>query len=68
LTAFAAFIVALLVTLIVEVPIDNQIKIWTFVTLPTKWQQVCDRWERFHVIRMVASITGLALLVIGPIF
>ena len=39
LAGFLLFIVALLVTLIVEVPIDNQIKTWTIATLPNNWEQ-----------------------------
>jgi uncharacterized membrane protein len=65
---FALFIVALLATLIIEVPIDNRIKTWTVATLPDNWQQLRDRWERFHVLRTVVSVVGLLLLLIGAIF
>src|SRR5215212_9283192 len=51
LAGFVLFIVALLITLIVEVPIDNQIGVWTVATLPANWQQLRDRWEFFHAIR-----------------
>jgi uncharacterized membrane protein len=64
--ALACFIVALLVTLLIEVPIDNMIKTWTVATLPNDWQQLRDRWEAFHVVRTAASVTGLILLVVGP--
>jgi hypothetical protein len=36
LAGFALFIIALLVTLIVEVPIDNQIEAWTVASLPAR--------------------------------
>ncbi|MGB7025414.1 MAG: DUF1772 domain-containing protein [Candidatus Acidiferrales bacterium] len=68
LAGFALFIVALLVTLIVEVPIDNRIKTWTVTALPDNWQQLRDRWEIFHVVRTAASVAGLLLLLIGAIF
>jgi uncharacterized membrane protein len=68
LTGFALFIVALLVTMLVEVPIVKQIETWTVPTLPGNWQHLRDRWGVFHVIRIVASIAGLVLLVVGAIF
>ncbi len=61
------FIVALLVTLIIEVPINEQVKTWTITTLPSNWQELRDRWERYHVIRVAASVTGLSLLLAGAI-
>jgi uncharacterized membrane protein len=61
------FVVALLITLIVEVPIDNQIEIWTLTTLPANWQQLRDRWETFHVIRSWVAVVSLALLILGAL-
>jgi uncharacterized membrane protein len=68
LAGLALFVVALLITLIVEVPIDNQIKEWTVTSLPANWQQLRDRWEFFHMIRTWASVAGLALLLAGALF
>jgi uncharacterized membrane protein len=65
---FALFVVALLVTTLIEVPIVKQVAMWTPETLPTNWQQLRDRWGSFHIIRVVAGIVGLALLVAGAIF
>ena len=66
--AFALFIVALLVTVVIEVPIVQQIVTWTALTLPEDWQQVRDRWMRFHVIRVVSGLTSLVLLLIAAIY
>jgi hypothetical protein len=68
LAGFVLFIVALLITLIVEVPIDNQIEGWTVATLPADWQQLRDRWEWFHFVRSWVSVLGLALLLGGALF
>ena len=38
--ALALFLVALLVTVVVEVPIVQQIVTWTDSTLPENWQQL----------------------------
>jgi hypothetical protein len=67
LAGFVLFIGALLITLIVEVPIDNQIEGWTVTTLPANWQQLRDRWELFHSLRSWLSVLGLALLLSGAL-
>lgn len=61
------FVIALLVTVIIEVPIANKIKSWTISTLPGNWQQLRDRWASVHIIRVVTGITGLAFLVFGAL-
>jgi uncharacterized membrane protein len=66
--AFALFIIALVVTVFVEVPIVEEIVAWTVPTLPESWQQVRDRWTKFHVIRVIAGLASLVLLVIAAIF
>ena len=68
LAAFALFLVALLVTVLVEVPIVTQVETWTAATLPENWQQLRDRWGKFHVVRIVAAVVGLGLIVIGAVF
>ena len=65
---FGLFVVALLVTMLVEVPIVKQIVTWTELTLPGNWRQLRDRWGAFHIIRVVAGVGGLALLVAGALF
>ena len=62
------FVVALVVTMLVEVPIVQQIETWTVSTLPGNWQHLRDRWGAFHVVRIVSSIVGLILLVVAAIF
>jgi hypothetical protein len=66
--AFALFIVALLVTVVVEVPIVQQIVTWTASTLPENWLQLRDRWMRFHLVRVGAGLTSLILLLVAVIF
>jgi hypothetical protein len=53
-------IIALLITLIVEVPIDNQIKTWTASTVPSDWTMIRVRWESFHAARTFVSLGSLA--------
>jgi uncharacterized membrane protein len=67
LAAQALLVLALLVTLAIEVPIVSQIRKWTPATLPANWRQLRDRWARFHVVRVAAAVAGLGLLVTGAI-
>jgi uncharacterized membrane protein len=66
--ALLFFLIALLVTVVVEVPIVQQIVTWTPSTLPANWQQLRDRWMRFHVVRVIAGIASLVLLLVAAIF
>jgi hypothetical protein len=66
--AFAAFMASLLITLLVEVPIDRQILEWTVTTLPTNWHELRDRRETFHVMRTFAYLAGLALILGAALF
>ena len=67
LVALALFIVTLIVTLTVEVPIVTEIDSWTPSTIPENWQQLRDRWGSFHLLRIIPAIAGLILLIIGAI-
>jgi uncharacterized membrane protein len=67
LAGLLCFAVAMLVTLIVEVPIDNQIKSWTLATLPQHWEHIWHKWETFHTVRTGASLLGLGFLVAGAL-
>ena len=62
------FIIPLIVTMRIEVPIVKQIVTWTDSTLPDNWQQLRDRWGAFHYLRIVPSLLGLILLLVGAIF
>jgi hypothetical protein len=59
-TGFLLMACALVVTVAVEVPIDNQIKVWTITTIPADWQMLRDRWEFFHALRTFVSIAALS--------
>jgi hypothetical protein len=68
LAALVLFVVALLVTVIIEVPIAKQAKSWTMATLPANWQRLRDRWASVHIVRVVAGLVGLTLLVAGAVY
>jgi uncharacterized membrane protein len=65
LAGFLLMVAALAITLVVEVPIDNQIKTWTAATLPGDWRSVQSRWQLFHTIRTFLSIAALVAVTIS---
>jgi uncharacterized membrane protein len=60
--ALVLMVIALTITLAVNVPIDRQIQSWTTATLPSDWNAIRDRWEYFHGLRTLVSLVGLACL------
>jgi uncharacterized membrane protein len=60
--ALVSMIIAMIVTLAVNVPIDRQIQSWTTATLPPDWNAIRDRWESYHGLRTLVSLVGLACL------
>jgi len=58
-------IVALLITLLVEVPIDNQIRTWTAQTVPADWTTLRARWQIFHMTRTFVSLASLASFILA---
>jgi hypothetical protein len=56
-------VAVVVVTLSVEVPIDNKIKMWTVTTLPSDWQDIRARWAAFHTLRTFLSLAAVAAAV-----
>jgi uncharacterized membrane protein len=56
-------VAVLVITLAVEVPIDNLIATWTEATLPADWQEIRARWSAFHTLRTFVSLGAVAAAV-----
>jgi uncharacterized membrane protein len=65
LAGFLLMAAALVVTLAVEVPIDNRIETWTAATLPADWRSIQARWELWHTIRTFASIAAVIAVTVS---
>ena len=65
IAACLLIIVALLITLLVEVPIDNQIRTWTAQTAPADWISIRERWQVFHTARTFVSLASLSSLILA---
>lgn len=63
----ALMVAALVITLAVEVPIDNQIETWTAATLPADWRSIQSRWELWHTVRTFASIAAVVAATISAV-
>ena len=58
LVSAGLLVVALVITLTVNVPIDDAIDRWTVGTLPPDWWISRDRWQAYHTLRTFASLAG----------
>lgn len=67
LAGFMCFLMALIVTVRIEVPIVRQMTTWSASSLPSNWTELRDRWEKYHVVRVVSGAAGLAFLLAGVI-
>jgi Anthrone oxygenase len=63
LAGLLLMVAVIVVTLAVEVPIDNKIKTWTVATLPPDWQDIRARWAAFHTLRTFLSLAAVAAAV-----
>ena len=67
LSSLILYAAALLITVLIEVPIDNQIKTWTTTTAPPDWQTIRDRWQFYHTDRTYLSLAGMACYLMAVI-
>jgi hypothetical protein len=58
LVGAALLVVALVITLSVNVPIDYAISRWTVDALPPEWTNIRNRWEAYHAARTFVSLAG----------
>jgi uncharacterized membrane protein len=65
ITSSILIMTSLLITLLIEVPIDNQIKEWTPETVPADWETIRNRWEFFHMLRTFISLASFAFFTLS---
>ena len=63
--SFLLMVITLIITVAVEVPIDNQIKTWTATTIPANWESLRERWDVFHTIRTFTAIASVCFFAWG---
>jgi hypothetical protein len=68
LVGAALLVVALVITLSVNVPIDGAIDRWTVDTLPSDWTSIRNRWEAYHAARTFISLTGFGFVLAAAVW
>ena len=63
--SFVLMLMTLVITVGVEVPIDNQIKMWTVDSIPEHWKLMRLKWDKFHTARTFTSIGSFAFYIAG---
>jgi uncharacterized membrane protein len=65
--SFLLMVATLIITVVVEVPIDNQIKTWTEAIVPANWESLRHTWDTFHTIRTFTSIISVCFFAWGMV-
>ncbi|MEU8234816.1 DUF1772 domain-containing protein [Actinoplanes sp. NPDC048967] len=63
----ALFVLSIVMSLAVLVPINNRAKNWTPEQAPDDWREQQARWDRYHYARVAVIITAFALVTTGVI-
>lgn len=70
LIALLLLIATLLITVFILVPIDNDIKNWTAITVPQDFETIRLTWKKFHAIRTflcLASFVCFSLFIVNDL-
>jgi uncharacterized membrane protein len=57
--------IVLVITLVCNVPINNQVSAWTAGSAPPTWNVIRDQWLKFHSIRTAAGIIAFGCVVVA---
>jgi uncharacterized membrane protein len=63
LVTLLLFVIALIITVVIEVPMDNRIKTWEVSTIPSDWTAIRDRWEYYNTMRTFVTLCGMAFFI-----
>ncbi len=63
--AAACTVVEIVATIVLNVPINNQVKSWTAGSAPADWMTLRDAWLRNHWWRSTVGLAGFILSVVG---
>ena len=58
---------SVLITTLINIPINDQIATWHASTPPANWMQIRDRWWSWHIIRATALLAGFVLVLLGAL-
>jgi uncharacterized membrane protein len=64
IAASLCIIAVALITALGNIPINNQIKMWSIDSPPPNWAELAQKWWSFQTVRTIAAIGGLSFLTI----
>ena len=67
LAAASLFAAMIVYTVLLPVPINNQVARWQPGSLPANWRELRRRWDTLHVIRVGFLVVALVLLVTSSV-
>ncbi|HEV7625585.1 MAG TPA: DUF1772 domain-containing protein [Streptomyces sp.] len=67
IAAAALFVLSIVMSIALLVPINNQAKTWTPAHAPSDWRERLHRWDRFHYVRLAVIAAAFVLLATGAI-
>jgi uncharacterized membrane protein len=65
IAGFVCYVAGLVITLSTNVRINKQIARWSVQNPPDDWRPIRARWVRFHIIRTLFSLPGLACYILA---
>lgn len=66
--SFVLMIITLMITVMIEVPIDDMIRTWTASAMPEDWEELRAKWQYYHGMRTLTSIGSFVCFVWALIF
>lgn len=63
----ALFVLSIVMSIAVLVPINNRTKTWTPERAPDNWREQQARWDRYHYVRVAVIVTAFVLVAVGVI-
>src|SRR5207244_12199831 len=67
IAASICIIVAVLVTVFGNWPINNQIITWSINSPPSNWTELRDEWWRFHVARALMLMAAIGFVILSAL-
>ena len=67
LSAGLLLLFGIVITIVVEVPINKAIASWTPTTVPGNWMELRERWLAFHTVRSGAGVVAFLCALLGVV-
>jgi hypothetical protein len=68
LASAALWAIMIVYSLLLPVPINNQVARWQPDSLPANWRDLRRRWDLLHAIRVVFLVIALILLIASCVY